>query len=60
MRRVSIKNIIAELHLNFAEIAPRAMNILTDLAENDESESVRLGCTLYLLDRAGFGPVDRH
>ena len=36
------------------------MNILTDLEENAESESVRLGATRDLLDRAGFRPVDRH
>ena len=36
------------------------MNILTDLAENAESESVRLGATRDLLDRAGFRPVDRY
>ena len=36
------------------------MNILTDLAENAESESVRLGATRDLLDRAGFRPGDRH
>ena len=36
------------------------MNILSDLAENAESESVRLGATRDLLDRAGFRPVDRH
>ena len=49
-----------QLHLNFAEIAPRTLNILSDLAENAESESVRLGTTRDLLDRAGFRPVDRH
>ena len=49
-----------ELHLNFAEIAPRALNILSNLAENAESESVRVGATRDLLDRAGFRPVDRH
>ena len=49
-----------ELHRNFAEIEPRALNIITDLAENAESESVRLGSTRDLLDRAGFRPVDRH
>ena len=38
----------------------RALNILSDLAENTESESVRLGATRDLLDRAGFRPVDRH
>ena len=36
------------------------MNILSDLSENTESESVRLGATRDLLDRAGFRPVDRH
>jgi len=36
------------------------LNILSDLAENTESESVRLGATHDLLDRAGFRPVDRH
>ena len=36
------------------------MNILSDLAENAESESVRLGATRDLLVRAGFRPVDRH
>ena len=36
------------------------MNILSDLAENEESESVRLGATRDLLDRAGFRLVDRH
>ena len=35
-------------------------NILSDLAENAESESVRLEATRDLLDRAGFRPVDRH
>ena len=49
-----------ELHRNFAEIAPRALDILSDLAENAESESVRLGATRDLLDISGFRPVDRH
>jgi hypothetical protein len=35
------------------------LNILSDLAENAESESVRLGATRDLLDKAGFRPVDR-
>jgi hypothetical protein len=34
--------------------------ILSDLLENPESESVRLGETLDPLNRAGFRPVDRH
>ena len=60
LRRECAEEITEELHRNFAEIAPRALNILTDLAENAESESVRLGATLDLLYRAGFRPVDRH
>ena len=60
LRRECAEEITEELHRNFAEIAPRALNILTDLAENVESESVRLGATRDLLDRAGFRPVDRH
>ena len=52
--------IIDELHRNFAQVAPRALNILSDLAENAESESVSLGATRDLLDRAWFRPVDRH
>ena len=60
LRRQYSGEITEELHRNFAEIAPRALNILSDLAENAESESVRLGATRDLLDRAGFRPVDRH
>jgi len=58
LRRECADEITEELHRNFAEIAPRALNILSDLAEN--AESVRLGATRDLLDRAGFSPVDRH
>jgi hypothetical protein len=36
------------------------LNIPSDLAENAESESLRLGATPDLLDRAGCRPVDRH
>ena len=60
LRRECADEITNELHRNFAEISPRALNILSDLAENVESESVRLGATRDLLDRAGFRPVDRH
>ena len=59
LRRECADEITEELHRNFAEIVPRALNILSDLAENSESESVRLGAR-DLLDRAGFRPVDRH
>ena len=60
LRRECADEITDELHRNFAEIAPRALNILTDLVENAQSQSVRLGATRDLLDRAGFRPVDRH
>jgi len=60
LRRECADEITDELHRNFAVIAPRALNILTDLAENAQSESVRLGATRDLLDRAGFRTVDRH
>ena len=60
LRRLCADEINEDLHRNFAEIAPRALNILSDLAENAESESVRLGATGDLLDRAGFRPVDSH
>ena len=60
LRRECADDISEELHRNFAEIAPRALNILSDLAENAESESVRLGATRDLLDKAGFRLVDRH
>ena len=36
------------------------MNILSDLAEYAESESVLLGVNLDLLDRAGLRLVDRY
>ena len=37
LRRECADEITEELHRNFAEIAPRALNILSDLAENAES-----------------------
>ena len=55
-----VDEITDELQRNLSVIAPRALNILSDLAENAECESVRLGATRDILDRAGFRPVDRH
>ncbi len=46
LRRECPDEIKDELHINFVEIAPRALNILSDLAENAQSESVLLGATL--------------
>ena len=40
LRRECADEITEELDRNFAEIALRALNILTDFAENAESESV--------------------
>ena len=60
LRRECADEISEELHRNFAEVAARALNILSDIAENAESESARLDATRDLLDRAGFRPVDRH
>ena len=60
LHRECVDEIKNELYGNFVELAPRELNILSDLAENAESESVRLGATRDLLDRAGFRPVDRH
>ena len=52
LRRECAEEITEDLHRNYPEIAPRALNILTNLAENAESESVRLCATSDLLDRA--------
>ena len=50
LRRECADEITDELNRNFTEIAPRALNILSDLAENAESESVQLGATRDLHD----------
>jgi hypothetical protein len=50
LRRECADEITNELHRNFAEIVPSALNILSDLAENAESLSVRLGATRDLHD----------
>ena len=43
LRRICADEITDELNHNFTEIVLRVLNILSDLAENAESESVRLG-----------------
>ena len=48
LRRECADEITDELHRNFTEIAPRALNILSDLAENAESESVRYGSLIVM------------
>ena len=56
LRRECADQITDELHRNFAEIAPRALNILSDLAENAESESpawLRCRSCLNLMSEGG-------
>ena len=60
LHRECADEITEELHRKFVEIVPRALNKLTDLAENAESESVSLDATRDLLGRAGFRPIDRN
>ena len=52
LRRECAEEITEYLHRNFPEIALRSLNLLSNLAENAESESVRLCATSDLLDRA--------
>ena len=42
-----------------ADKVPVTLNILSKLAEEAESESVRLGAVKDILDRAGLKPVER-
>ncbi len=44
-RRECADEITEELHRNFVEIAPMALNILSDPAENVTSKSVRFDAT---------------
>jgi len=57
LRRECADQITDELHRNFAEIAPRALNILSDLAENAESESVRLAQLAIFWIEQGSGQL---
>ena len=51
--------IAEKLTANFMSAAPKALSILMDLAENSASDSVKFQASKDLLDRAGFGPIDR-
>jgi phage terminase small subunit len=42
-----------------ADKIPATLNVLSKLAEEAESESVRLGAVKDILDRAGLKPVER-
>ena len=57
LRRECADQITEELHRNLAEIAPRALNILSDLAENAESESVRLAQLAIFWIELGLGQL---
>ena len=57
LRRVCTDEITEEFHRNFTEIAPRALNILSDHAENAESESVRLGLLVIFWIELGLGQL---
>ena len=52
-----------EIHIQTQKIlqdkVPASIHWLTELAQNAESESVRLGAIKDLLDRAGLKPVER-
>ena len=48
-----------EVQKAISDKIPASLKWLTDLAENAESESVRLGAIKDILDRAGLTPVDK-
>lgn len=48
-----------EVQKSIADKIPSSLKWLSDLAENAESESVRLGAIKDILDRAGLKPVDK-
>lgn len=53
------KEIDAEQKLQLEGYAPRAIRQIQNLAENAESENVKLKANADLLDRAGWKPVDK-
>ncbi len=53
LRRECADQITDELHRNFAEIAPRALNILSDLAENAD----RLSKIFFLPKKYPRAPI---
>ena len=48
-----------EVLKHIGDCLPVALHHLTDLPENSESESVRLGAVKDLLDRGGLKPIER-
>ena len=59
LKRELAPEICEELKVNFLNLAPKALNILTDLAQNSSSDSVRFQAAKDFLDRAGFRPIDQ-
>lgn len=54
------EDIEKEVRASLGNTAEQALKNLIALAFRAESESVRAKCTMDLLDRAGFKPVDKH
>jgi phage terminase small subunit len=54
-----VKEIDAEQKAQLEGYAPRAIRQIQNLAENAESENVKLKANADLLDRAGWKPVDK-
>jgi hypothetical protein len=54
------EDIEKEVRAELGSTASQALKNLIGLAFSAESEQVRAKCTMDLLDRAGFKPVDKH
>jgi phage terminase small subunit len=54
-----VKEIDAEQKAQLEGYAPKAIRQIQNLAENAESENVKLKANADLLDRAGWKPVDK-
>lgn len=54
------EDIEKEVRAQLGKTANQALNNLISLAFSAESEQVRAKCTMDILDRAGFKPVDKH
>ena len=54
------EDIEKQVRSELGNTAAQALQNLIGLAFSAESESVRAKCTMDLLDRAGFKPIDKH
>lgn len=54
------EDIEKEVRASLGNTAEKALNNLITLAFSADSEQVRAKCTMDILDRAGFKPVDKH